>query len=262
MDAVAEITRLWELAPAGVLVATRIGALFFSAPVVGGPFVPTRAKALLTLAVTVIVLPIIRPTLPTPLPLDFGYALLVAEETAVGLAIGFALTLLFEGIHAGGELINRFSGFSAAENFDPDAGIGEGPVGDMLMVGMVVLFLASDMHHFALATMARSFEAVPIGAWSMEPRLLQIAAQGTGDCMVAACSISLPVLAVVLLVTVAEGVISRAVPQVNIMFLSFAIKIWVSLVVLWAGMPAVVAFMGVCLAGSQRLVEATLSAMR
>lgn len=262
MDIASEAMRLWSGAPALVLLACRIGALFFAAPVIGGAFVPVRVKGLLTLAVSIIALPLVRPHLPAELPLDASYIVMVAQELAVGVVIGFALTLLFEGVRAGGELINRYAGFSAAENFDPDAGIGEGPVGDMLAVGMVCLFLAADMHHYAIAAVVRSFEAVPVGAWTMQPKLLQLAAQGTSDCMTAAVAISLPVLAVVLLVTVAEGVISKAVPQINVMFMSFAVKIWVSLLVLWAGMPAVVGFMGVCLAGSQRLADAAIAAMR
>ena len=62
--------------------------------------------------------------------------------------------------------------------------------------------------------------------------------------------------------TVAEGVITRAVPQINIMSISFAIKIGVSVAVVFAGMPAVVAAIGSILMTMQALTAPVLGAMR
>jgi len=262
MDPSGELTRLWQQTPALMLVMCRVGALFFSAPLLGGPFVPIRVKSLLTLAISAIILPLAGPHLPAQMPLDLSFVLLIAQELATGVTIGFALTLLFEGARAGGELINRYAGFSAAENFDPDAGTGEGPVGDLMLLAIVLLFLATDMHHYAIASVARSYAVVPVGAFAMDPKLLELAARGTGDCMTAACAISFPVLAVVLLTTVAEGVITKAVPQINILFISFAVKIFASLLVLYGGMPMIIAFMASCLVGMRGLVDAALIALR
>lgn len=262
MDPASEITRLWQQTPALMLVMCRVGALFFSAPLVGGPFVPMRVKSLLTLTISVIMLPLASPHLPTPLPLDLGFVLLIAQELATGATVGLALTLLFEGARAGGELINRYAGFSAAENFDPEAGTGEGPVGDLMLLAIVLLFLAADMHLYMIAAMARSFEIIPVGAFGMHPQVLALMSHGTGQGMTAACAISFPVLAVVILTTVAEGVITKAVPQINVLFISFAVKIFGSLMVLYGGMPMIVAFMGTCLIGMRGLVDGALLAMR
>jgi flagellar biosynthetic protein FliR len=76
-----------------------------------------------------------------------------------------------------------------------------------------------------------------------------------------ACMISFPVLAVTLLVIVAEAVITKAVPQISIMFMSFAVKILVSMLVLYAGMPATVAFMGASINAIHRLVGSAIVAM-
>ncbi len=261
MDLGGQISSLWQWTPALFLVMCRIGALFFSAPLLGGPFVPVRVKSLLTLAISVLVLPTLGPAMPAQLPLDGRYLLLVAQELATGATIGFACTCIFEGVRAGGELINRYAGFSAAENFDPEAGTGEGPIGDLLLAGMVLVFFAADAHLHLIATVSASFAAVPVGAWTMTPRLLEVAAAGTDQCMALACMISFPVLAVILLITVAEGVLSKAVPQINVLFMSFSVKILVALLVMYAGMPATVAFMGASINAMHRLVGGAITAM-
>ncbi|MBN8526962.1 MAG: flagellar biosynthetic protein FliR [Planctomycetes bacterium] len=257
----AQLASLGQYAAPLSLVMARIGALFFTAPLLGGALVPMRVKSLMTLAISVLLLPVVRPLLPAEIPADGRFILLLAQEIAVGATIGFACTCVFEGVRAGGELINRYAGFTAAESFDPDSGIGEGPIGDMLLVGMVLVFFAADAHHFLIASVAASFGAVPVGSWTMEPRLLHMAAEATGQCMQIACMVSFPVLAVIMLVTVAEGVLSKAVPQINILFMSFAIKILVSLLVLYAGMPAIVGFMGACIGVMQRLAGTAVAAM-
>jgi flagellar biosynthesis protein FliR len=52
-------------------------------------------------------------------------------------------------------------------------------------------------------------------------------------------------------ITVAEGVIVRAIPQINMLHFSFAVKIMISLMMLYAGVPAAVAFMGVVMSAMQ-----------
>jgi len=261
MDLSGQLASLWQWTPPLMLVMARIGALFFSAPLLGGPFVPMRVKTLLTLAISVLVLPTLGTAMPEHLPLDGRYLLMLVEELAIGATIGFACTCIFEGVRAGGELINRYAGFSAAENFDPEAGTGEGPIGDLLLVGMVLVFLAADAHLHLIATVSASFTAVPVGAWTMSPKLLAMAAAGTDQCMAVACMISFPVLAIILLITVAEGVLSKAVPQINILFMSFSVKILVALLVMYAGMPATVAFMGASINAINRLVGSAITAM-
>lgn len=259
LDGLAE---LWRLAPLLILALCRVGALFFTAPLLGGPFIPGRAKALLTLAIAALLLPGLAQAQSVPVPLDGRFILLIAQELAVGATIGFACTCIFEGVRAGGELINRYAGFTAAENFDPESGVGEGPVGDMLLIGMVLVFLAADAHLHLIASVARSFQAVPLGAFTGSPDMLHAAARGTGECMALACAVSAPVLAVILLITVAEGVLAKAVPQINIIFISFSVKILAALLTLYAGIPAIVAFMGACIGAMHALVGGTIDAMR
>jgi flagellar biosynthetic protein FliR len=76
-------------------------------------------------------------------------------------------------------------------------------------------------------------------------------AQGLNEMSVIAVAMSFPVLAAIMAITAAEGVITRAVPQINVMHISFAVKIVVSLMVLYAGLPSAVAFLGTVLGTMQ-----------
>ena len=252
------LTQFYGEAPAFTLALTRISCLIATAPVLGGPYLPGKAKALLATALALILQPSVAARMPV---LDGTFPLLLAQEAFVGLSLGFMLSLAFHGVRFAGDLINRYAGFNAAENFDPEADVGEGPFGELLYLALLLLLFATDTHHYLIAVLAMSFSAVPPGAAGLDPALLGVVNDGVRDCCLIAAAASFPVLGGVLAVTVAEGILTRAVPQINLLHISFAIKILVSVLIMFAGLPAAVAFLGTVLQGMQSAGYATLKAL-
>ena len=240
----------YEFLPLAILVFARVAALFAVGPIIGDSYIPTPVKALLALAVTGILFPIAAKTQPVPV-VDLWFLVLLAKETLVGLSMGFFVSLFFNAVRFGGELINRYAGFSAAENFDPDTSASVTPVGDVFHMLIVLLFLATNGHHYFFAALGRSYELVPIGAYQITARFQGALAAGLDEMSVIAVAMSFPVLAAVMAITAVEGVVTRAVPQINIMHVSFAVKIVVSLMVMYAGLPSAVVFLGSVLATMQ-----------
>ena len=251
----APLFTLYERLPEVVLVMGRVGALFFSAPFLGGPFIPGTVKALLTLAITLTLVPILP-----PIPITGSAALIVmlARELLIGTAFGWLLGVYVAGIRMGGEFINRHAGFSAAENFDPEADIGAGPIGDLFQLAAVLLIFALDLHLWFITALAHSFSAIPAGVWHLGDGWNALVVRAVEDHWKIATVLSFPVLTAIMLITVAEGVLTRAIPQINLMSLSFAIKIVVSVGVVAAGLPATVAFIGSVLILMQGTAEALL----
>ena len=255
----ARLQEWYALVPGLMLILARVGALFASAPILGGPSIPAPIKALLSMAVSLLLLPKV---VQEPVPMDFLFILALAREIGVGLCLGWILNLYLVSIKIGGDLINRHAGFNAAENFDPDSELGAGPMGDLLHLGAVLLFLGLDGHLHLIASIARSFEVVPLASAHLTPATLDLVTRGVTDSWAIALTLSFPVLTAVMAITVAEGVITRAVPQINIMSISFAIKIGVSVLVVFAGMPMVVAFIGTVLGMMLVLVGPVLGSLR
>jgi len=246
---------LYERIPLFILVAVRVGAMIYASPVLGGPYAPATVKALLTMAIAVIFVPLAAPAV---IPVDARFLVLVCLELTLGLSVGFIVSLVFHGVRMGGEFINRHAGFSAAENFDPEADFGAGPMGDLFHIMLVMIFLASDSHLWFIALIGKSFTAIPIGGWELTPAFAHLLARGTEEMWRISIAISFPVLTAAMLMTMAEGVLARSIPQINVLHISFATKIIVSLLVVYASIPASVAFLGTCLLLFQRLGLAAL----
>ncbi len=260
MDAAAGIAGLAEQLPGFALVLARVTAFVVTMPILGGPYAPGQVKVLLGVALAACAYPGAMAQQAQPVVPDARFVLLLGQEVVIGLCLGWLLGLLAQGVRMGGELISRYAGFTAAENFDPEADVGSGPFADLLFIALVMLFFATDTHHHLIAGVVRSYEAVPLGAAALRPEVAGMAAAGVQQSMVVACALAFPVLAVVMAVTVLEGVLTRAVPQINVLHLSFTVKIILSVVVTIVGLPAIIAFLHAVLVAMQGLLAPALRA--
>lgn len=256
----AALTAVFSHLPLAILVFVRVSTLFVAGPILGEAYIAPMAKVLLSLAVTLILTPLAAAHAP---PLVFGgaWVLLVIKEAMVGFSLGFFLQLYVQAVRFGGDLLNRHAGFSAAENFDPETQASTSPLGDLLFLTLLLLFFIGDVHHTFFAALARSYDLVPLGGWALTPGFQAAVAHGLNEMSAIAISLSFPVLAAIMAITAAEGVITRAVPQINVLHISFAVKTVVSLIVLYSGLPAVVAFFGSVLALMQASGFAVLGHM-
>ena len=254
------LTAIWGMTPLAALVFARIVALFVSGPVIGATYIPLQAKGLLAMAITALLVPGQLANTPVP-AIDGMFIVLLVKEVMVGLTLGFFLQIFIQAIRFGGDLANRHAGYSAAEYFDPETDAAASPIGDLVHLSAMLLFFILDGHRFFIAALARSYEFVPLGGWTMSTRLYDALIQGSQQMWVIALALSFPVLGAVMAVTMAEAVIVRAVPQINFLHFSFAVKILVGLLVLYVGIPASVAFLGLVLTGMQQAGYGLLRAM-
>ena len=260
MDISALVT-LYAHVHCALLVFTRVAALFLAGPVIGEAYAPVEVKILLSMAVTAIITPLAQRHMPAVMPLDAVFVILMLKETMVGLSLGFIISLYIQAIRFGGDLLNRYAGFSAAENFDPQTLATSSPLGDIMMYLVMLLFFLSDGHHFFFAALARSYEIIPAGSWQLTSGFVTAIAHGMNDLSAIAVTMSFPILTAITAITFAEGVITRAVPQINIMHISFTVKIMISLLIMYSGLPVAVIFLGTVLTSMQEIGYAALRLM-
>jgi flagellar biosynthetic protein FliR len=213
----------------------RILALFTAAPVLSLRSVPARARV----GLSIVLAATIAPSVAMPVRADLvsviglGY---VAQEVAVGLAIGFAARLVFAAFDLAGEVIGLQMGLSFAGFFDPAGGQGTA-VGTFLNTTATLLFLALNGPLLLIAATLRSFATLPVGNVPFEfARRFDPVALGA-EVFAIALLIAVPFLALILFVNLLLGVMSRVAPQLSLFSIGFPITIGAGLVLLAVGMP-------------------------
>jgi flagellar biosynthetic protein FliR len=214
---------------------TRILAMFATAPLFSHASLPLRAKVGIALAMALAISPVVSAPPLAGLMEASGFSML-AHNVLVGLALGFAVRLVFTGIDLAGQLIGLQIGLSFASFFNPDTRESETVVSGFMSMLVLMMFLAIDGHLMLLSALVDSFRAFPAGAPGALPIEPLALARAAADIFEIALTICLPILAVMLLVNVVLGVMARVAPQLNLFAVGFPVTIL-------AGLAALVLFL-------------------
>jgi flagellar biosynthetic protein FliR len=210
----------------------RILALFSAAPLFNQRAAPTRLKVGLAALIAFVVVP----GLPQP-PVATDPAWLFFQQLAIGLAIGLALHVMFAAFSVAGDLLGLQMGLSFASFIDPQRNQAEPIVGSFLGLLATLVFLSMNGHLILVAGIAESFRAMPVGGDTPLASDWKGLALLGGTLFTLGVHMALPVLATMLILNLALGVLARVSPQLNLFAVGFPATILVGLLALALAMP-------------------------
>ena len=208
-----------------VMVLTRISAFFLILPVFGWKSIPIRIKVAMTLLITLFFSMIIPIPFYSKQISNVEAILLISNEAIYGLALGLIVTCLFSAIKLGGRVIERQIGMAMAQVLDPLTGERTQPLGSLLEMIFIILFLSANGHHMLLLIISKSYEAFPAGSIPTIPILTDGIIQAGSAMLVAGLKLAAPILAAFLLLMVILAVLARMVPEMNILFISLPMRV-------------------------------------
>lgn len=215
---------------------SRILGLVAAAPLFGNTSVPMSIKVSLGVLITLIIAPTVPP-MPTTDPTSWAGLLIVAQEMIVGLAMGFAMRLVFAAIEFAGEVASLTMGLGFATFFDPSTSARSSAISQFLALVATMAFLAVNAHLALLAALSESFVSLPIAGSPMGAGgPLELARWGA-RVFSAGLQISLPIVAALLVTNIALGVLTRAAPQLNLFGIGFPVTLGVGFLSISLALP-------------------------
>lgn len=215
--------------PVFLLVLCRAGGIMISAPLFSNGLISVRIKVVLALLLALIMYPFAA-KYSGPLPVSvLAYVPIVLTEVGLGLLMGFAGGLVLAILLAAGGIATQQIGLTLGElaspNFDEDMD----EISVFFDIIGILLFLAVDGHHWFIQALAISYHDIPLGHFTLRP---EAATNITNSfCMVFTYALrgAAPLMAIMFLVNVAVAVLSKAVPQMNILMVGYPVKVFVGL---------------------------------
>jgi flagellar biosynthetic protein FliR len=210
----------------------RVSALIMTMIGFGARTIPTRIKLFLCITVTIAIMPAIPPTNLESL-LSLNTAILLAQQTIIGVMVGFMTVMVVNTFTLAGQIIAMQSGLGFASLVDPASGMNVPAVGQFFLILSTLLFWVMDGHLAYLQFIAVSFDTFPIGGeYFVSLKYKEVVLWG-GWMFATALSLALAPLTAMLLINFSFGVMTRAAPQLNIFAIGFPITMMAGLLIMW-----------------------------
>lgn len=206
------------------LILTRVSGLVMTAPIYGSSDVPIQARALLAFSLAVLVTPTQFGTLIEPPGTLPNYLTFIGSELLVGVALGLGVLVLFSGVQVAGQLIGRVSGTALSDVYDPAFGEDVPQFARLLFLLAMAVFVTLGGHRIVMAGLLDTFEAIPPGSRLVPLSLVDTFERLLTQSFALGIRASAPVVTALLLATVVLGLISRTLPQLNVLMLGFGLN--------------------------------------
>ncbi|AKF80759.1 flagellar biosynthetic protein FliR [Myxococcus sp. MISCRS1] len=210
------------------LLMCRVMPVLIFSPFLGGEVVPTEMKMGIGLTLAIVLYPSIAHSVTT-IPLSaLPYIALMAKEIFIGFSMAFVVNGVFEAARIAGTLADTMSGSNNAQLYVPQLGQQVSLFSNLKVQLSVVLFLTLDGHHLVIRALADSLTTVPLdgfprfsqGSWTFFDVLIRVFA----DMLRVSLALAAPATLAAFLTDVALGAINRVAPQIQVFFISMAIK--------------------------------------
>ena len=214
----------------------RVLAVFTSAPLFSNKAFPVRARIGLAFFIALAAQPSLQgqPVISITSPEAFGA---VVQQVGIGLAIGFAVRVVFAAVELAGEVVGFQMGLNFAAFFDPSLNTQSSAVARFFGQMALFLFIVMNGHLMVLLAVIKSFELFPVDQNFLQAvGSMKLYTLGT-DLFASALWIALPMVGMLMFANLALGIVSRIAPQMNIYAIGFPITLTVGLVGITATLP-------------------------
>lgn len=220
------------------LVLARVSGLIVFVPLPALRAAPDTVRIVLAVLITLDLFPV-WPSLPSA-EVPFGQlAVWALSEAGFGLACGLAVAFLTEGFQMAAQSIGLQAGYGYASTIDPtsqaDAGVLE--VLTMLFTNLMIFSLGLD--HQLIRILAASFQRFPAGSWTPSLQSVDGVVRLGSGMLLTGLRLALPVIALLLLIDVALGLLGRIQQQLQLLSLAFPAKMLAALALLVVVAPVI-----------------------
>ena len=207
-----------------LLVFSRLSGLFVTAPVLGSRSVPIRIRGALALGISIVIVPVFWGADFVAPRTMLHQVSVMAVEASLGMVLGLGIMVVLSGLQLAGHLASQMSGLALADVVDPATNASVPVLSRFLELVTLAVFLVIGGHRMVLDALMKTFSWIPPGqGWFAVNGSSAVAELLTESFMLglrAAGPMILSLTASILIL----GLISRTLPQLNVMAIGFSVN--------------------------------------
>jgi flagellar biosynthetic protein FliR len=181
-------------------------------------------------------------------------AVTLVSEYLLGLILGMIPMIMVAGVQTAVQLASTTMGLGMGNLIDPTLGIQVSDISRIVGDITIILFLMLGGHYVVLHAVAGMGGHIIPGSFTMTDFTLDLMIDRTAAILKYGIILSAPVIVALMLTNFVMGLITKAVPTVNIFIISFPLTIGIGLVLIVLSMPDISREMTMQIAGIENQV--------
>lgn len=214
-----------------LLILFRMSGAILVNPIFGRRNIPNNIKV----GLTIMFAATITASASIPLPQInniFEFACKGAIEFSIGLAISLVMNVFFSSIMIAADIIDMQLGIGMAKVFDPGTSISAPITGSFFNAFLIMLFFATNGHVTLFKMISDTVVAIPCGSNIDITGVLYAVAGLLSAALTLAVKFAFPIIAIEFITETGMGILTRAVPSLNIFSIGIQLKLAVGIAVL------------------------------
>lgn len=206
-----------------LLVMARMGGIMTFLPIPGLKSGPAAARIVFSVTSAFLMFPVwAKARGPLAQPENFFAG--IVSEALLGIAIGLAISYLFEILTLAAQSLSLQAGYGYATTIDPTT---DADAGFLVVVAQLIgglLFFALGLDRRVLAIVGRSFEMAPPGYFAFSRSLTEGLIEAAASIFSTGLRLALPVIALLAMTDIALALVGRLNSHLQVTTMSFPIK--------------------------------------
>jgi flagellar biosynthetic protein FliR len=215
-------------------IGVRLSGMLLFAPFFGSVAIPARIKAILVIALTALMYPMLVQRMPVMQISQ--WPMMIFGELLIGVGLGVATNIVFDGVQMAGQVLSVQMGYSLVNILDPQTQVDSTVVALFHQTIAMLIFLRLGVHLWILRAIARSFDYLPPSTGHISGAFVGATLHIAGSVFSIGVQIAAPVLSATIFADIALGLLGKASPQLPLMLLGPAVKSVLGLTILAAAL--------------------------
>ncbi len=220
-----------------LLIFSRIAGIFLLTPIFGNTSLPMNLKIGFTIFLTYITLPIVSGLDIITIDNVFILLFYIFSEFLIGLVFGFISLLVMNSLYVAGTIVDMNIGFSIVSVINPQDESEIPITANFYYTLAMLVFLITNSHHILIKSILYSFTKIPIGYSFVDLIFINKIIGLINTSFILGFKMASPIIITIFITNVLLGILSRAMPQMNVFVVGMPLKIFIGLITLYITLP-------------------------
>lgn len=224
------------------LIFLRVGAFLMLGRIFFPSGTPGTVKAFFAFILSYMIIGGIDYSVVNSIDNNFLLMFYCVNEVMTGIILAMIVNICFDFIKFAGAWMDTHIGLSMINLFDASSQSTSTLLSNIFhWIGIMVFFLI-DGHYMLIKSLIESFQVVSLGTTIIYQETINQVFLSISQYFIIGLKIAIPIVLIIIIADICMGLVSRSVPQLNVMILGMPLKILVGFLCIIIAMPILVKF--------------------